>query len=202
MSLQSPLRRSLRSESDDRGEAFFELGEEGVEVDEDEGEEEEGVGIEAAGEDGPQEETGEGGGDAAGDDCSGDVGEEIEQPAAEEGAVEEACEEGDLAHLLGAVYHSFLPLLVIHSYYLKITNTPSHPIHRKHLHHSSGSLRMHSGWMACIITLDEYTLRDSSSGHRAGGFPAGPRDSFQCGAGQTQALLPLLQPHQRTAPGR
>ena len=101
-----------------------------MEVDKDEGEEEEGVGVEAACEDGPEEKTAEGSGDAAGDDGSGDAGEEVEQPGADEGAVEEAREKGDLAYLLGAVYHSFLVLLTIHCYYLKsITSTTHLPIH-------------------------------------------------------------------------
>jgi hypothetical protein len=99
-----------------------------VEVDKDDAEDEERVDVEAAGEDGPQEETAEGGRDAAGYDRSGDVGEEVQQPAAEESAVEEAREEGDLPQLLSAVYHSFLLLLsVVHCYYLKAINTPHTP---------------------------------------------------------------------------
>lgn len=44
------------------------------------------------------------------------------------------------------------------------------------------------------ITLDEYTLRESPSGHRKGHFPAGTLISFLSSAIKTQAVLPLLQP--------
>jgi hypothetical protein len=104
---------------DDGGESFFQFGQEGVEIEDDYGEEEEGVDVEAARDDGPQEETAEGGGDAAGDDCRGDVGEEVDQPATDQREVEQTREEGDLADLLLAVYQPFVRLVVCtHNYKL------------------------------------------------------------------------------------
>lgn len=56
--------------------------------------------------------------------------------------------------------------------------------------------------MPSYITLDEYTLRDSSSGHRKSDFPTRPPITLLSSAVETQAILPLLQPNQCQAARR